>query len=79
MSACMTNKKKSGAKNRTICTKASDEDIRDLKRLALRRKQTVSKTINDLVSVGLSAIRKPKGSEQGVVPRGEQRVNPSEK
>jgi len=73
----MTDKSKQEAHNDTMCAKTTTSRKLAVSRLAKRRKQTVSKTINELVDLGLSAIRKPRGSEQGVIPP--VRVNPSEK
>jgi hypothetical protein len=72
-------KEKNGPRNTTICTKATERQQLELKRLARRRKQTVSKTLNELIDIGLAHSGRQPGDEQGVVPRGEQRVNPSEK
>jgi predicted transcriptional regulator len=66
----MTEKKRNGAHNETVCTKASAEQRKALKRLARQKKQTVSKTLNDLLTRGL-AIRRPKSIRQGTIPPGE--------
>jgi hypothetical protein len=76
----MTDKhEKTEAHNDTMCAKTTASRKRAVRRLAKRRKQTVSKTLNDLIDIGLAHSGRQPGDEQGVVPRGEQRVNPSEK
>jgi Mn-dependent DtxR family transcriptional regulator len=68
----MTDKKKNGARNETVCTKATRQQQKALQRLARQKKQSVSQTLNDLMSRGLARVepRKPK-NEQGTVPPGE--------
>lgn len=76
----MTDKKKQPeAHNDTMCAKTTKSRKRAVSQLAQRRRQTVSKTINDLVDIGLAHVGPKRRGEQGVVPQGESRVNSSEK